>query len=78
MLFVPNRRAVKLYGAGRCIQHLTDKKREKETENIVNEGGKMDEHKIDNIVDSKPNMDKIINKLNNMKSLKRRKIVFDG
>jgi len=77
MLFVPKRSVVGLYGAGRCAKHLAPKKETGRTE-IDNKGGMMDEKKVDTITDSKPNMDRIIHKLNSLKTLKRKKIVFDG
>jgi hypothetical protein len=80
MLFVPRKSVVGLYGAGKCAKHLAPPKKDMDppTQEIPSSGGMMDDKKIDSAAQSKPHMDKIIQKLNSMKTLKRRKIVFDA
>ena len=75
MIFVPNKSVIGLYGSGRCVKHLSNKSVSKNE--IKDAGGKVDETDVDNILKSKPQMDNIIKRLNNLKSLKRRKVVFD-
>jgi hypothetical protein len=70
---------VGLYGAGRCAKHLAPKRNDDDgIKTIEDTGGMVDEKKVDTITKQKPHMDNIISKLNAMKTLKRRKIVFDG
>ena len=74
MVFVPTRKVCHIYGAGKCVRHLgslppvsgvgvlpLDKKDEKQAEKIAKH---------------KPQMDNVIHKLAQIRTIKRKKITF--